>query len=379
VTPALEVEGLNVPFGESPGLAGISFRVAAGERLVLAGVSGSGKTSLLRAVAGTGRIGGGRVRVQGTPVQGLPPERRGVVLLAQNPLLFPHLDVFENVAFPLRVRSVPNDEVEGRVRRVLEAVRLEDLARRPATALSGGQARRVALARAMAARPPVLLLDEPLSALDPALREEVRQSIVAVQEDYGPALVLVTHDLQEAGRMADRIGVLAGRCLAQVDRPDHLFRAPCSLAVARFLGFPNELSATALEGGRILVGDLSLEFSLETGPEDQPFQPGAPLVAVFGADGARLEVPPGRADPTPAGRGRTDADGGGIPVRVEGVHHRPGGARARVRTDDGTHLEVDVDAWVPPEPASPARLVLEPSRLHLFPASAAGGGSPELG
>jgi len=284
----------------------------------------------------------------------------------QNPLLFPHLDVFENVAFPLRIRRVGEDEIRRRVRHVLDAVRLGDLGRRPPVALSGGQARRVALARAMAARPPVLLLDEPLSALDPTLREEVRRSIVAVQEDYGPAVVMVTHDLDEAGRMADRVGVLVAGRLAQVDAPDRLFRAPATLAVARFLGLPNELTGVRTGPGGVRVGGVV--FELPTAPDGvwaAPPGEGATVTLVFGPDGAHLDSCVGAA--TNAVSKETEGPAA-LPVRVTGVDHRPGGARARVRTEDGAILTVGVDAWAPPSPGARGRLVLDPGRIHAFPA-----------
>ena len=232
----LELDMLDVPFGAGPGLHSISLRLGAGDRMVLVGASGAGKTSLLRAVAGIGRSTSGSVRIGGRDVTRLPPERRGAVYLPQTPLLFPHMTVGENVAFPLRIRGLGPAERKRSAQAALAAVRLDGFAMRAPDTLSGGQRHRTALARAVVARPEVLLLDEPLTALDPSLRAEVRAALLAVHREYGPALLLVTHDLDEAALIADRIGVLLDGRLAQVAAPADLLTFPASLAIARFIG-----------------------------------------------------------------------------------------------------------------------------------------------
>jgi len=244
--PALRLEEATIPFGGrmeagAPGLHGLSLRVEAGERWVLVGASGSGKTTLLKGIAGLLPMAGGAVEIGGQEVGSLPPEARNAVYLHQTPVLFPHLTVEENVAFPLRVRGIPAQETRLRVQEVLEAVKLLPLAGRDPAALSGGQRHRVALARAVVARPSLLLLDEPLSSLDPPLRREVREAMIELQNRYNPGMLLVTHDLEEAGRTAHQMGILLEGRLAQVAPPEVLFRAPNSLAVARFLGYNNEL------------------------------------------------------------------------------------------------------------------------------------------
>lgn len=313
--PVLEARKLEVPFGGNPGLSGISFRVARGERFALVGASGAGKSSLLRALSGSGPVTGGSVLVEGEVVTGLSPGERGMVLLSQRPLLFPHLSVFENVAFPLRVRKTVRGDLESRVEEALAAVRMEGFGARPPQSLSGGQAHRVALARAVVARPPILLLDEPLTSLDPSLREDLRQSILAVQEEYHPAMVLVTHDLQEAGRMGTRIGVLMRGRLAQVASPQVLFRHPASAAVARFLGLPNSLPGKRSRDGSLILGDWRVSGPAGTPPTARaPEVEGRPVELVFGADAGQL-LPKGS---------------GGIPARVEEVQHHPEGAVSRV-------------------------------------------------
>jgi ABC-type sugar transport system ATPase subunit len=297
VTSALEVRGLAAPFGRDRGLSDISFDVAPGERLVIVGGSGAGKTTLLRAIAGLGLMSEGRVSIAGRDVTAEVPERRDAVYLHQTPLLFPHLSAGDNVAFPLRVRRVRAGEVERRVHEALAAVRLETVAGRAPRTLSGGQRHRVALARAVVARPSVLLLDEPLSALDPTLRDEVRDSLLTLQRAYQPAMLLVTHDLDEAGLLADRIGVLLDGRLAQLAPPVQLFARPVSLAVARFLGIPNLLQGEVRADGAFesVLGRLA--------PAAGAPGPG-PGVAVLGPDGLSV------ADAGPRGE-------------VVAIQHRP--------------------------------------------------------
>lgn len=320
MTAVLEVRGMDVPFGDAPGLTGISLEVRDGGRLALVGPSGSGKTSLLRALAGTGPITSGSTWVGGTDVTALPPDRRSTVLLSQRPLLFPHMSVFENVAFPLRVRGVKEGEVTTRVEEALASVRMADLAGRAPAALSGGQAHRVALARAVVARPRVLLLDEPLNALDPTLREDVRRTILDVQARFGPAMVLVTHDLEEAGRSADRVAVLMEGTLAQIGTPEEIFRRPASAAVARFLGLPNELPGVLDENGGLTVAGWATGtvWPMDGHPaaDGQPGPKGdaREVTVIFGVGGARI-ARPGTS---------------GLPGRVLAVLHHPRGVTVRI-------------------------------------------------
>ena len=359
MTTVLDVRGLDVPFGDGPGLRDISFALAEGERLALVGPSGSGKTSLLRALAGSGRVTAGDVFVGGARVTDLSPDRRGTVLLAQRPLLFPHLSVFENVAFPLRVRGVKGAEVARRVRDALALVRMADLQDRSPSALSGGQAHRVALARAVVARPRVLLLDEPLSSLDPALREEVRQAILDVQSEYGPAMVLVTHDLEEAGRSVDRVAVVLEGGVAQIGPPEVIFRHPASAALARFLGFPNEVPGMFGASGLRLAG-----WAVEGGASEErgaALAGAAPVTVLFGTDGGHLAP-----SSTP-----------GIPATVVAVLHHPHGVTARIvipvagegmpsGPERTFSLELAVAAECPPPVGQELSLVLDPRRLHVF-------------
>lgn len=335
---ALAVEDLAVPFGAGPGLEGVGFAVGRGERLVLVGASGAGKTTLLRAIAGLARPDAGRVWVAGRDVTAEPPERRDIVYLHQTPVLFPHLNVYENVAFPLRVRRVAARRLEARVRSALELVRLPDLGERRPGTLSGGQWHRVALARAVVARPAVLLLDEPLASLDPSLRGEVREAIVALAAEHGPALVMVTHDLDEAGGLADRMGLLLDRRLAHLAEPRALLMRPPSLAAARFLGMPNLLPC-------IVRGDtLDSPLGRLPVPEDGP-PPGA---AVLGFWPAALEPVED-----------------GVEGRVTGLAHGPGSVRVRVRV--GEHDLVMEGGGHPPAPGDAVRIRPDPARIVVYP------------
>ncbi len=247
----IDVERLAIGFGDGRGLVDVSLTVRAGERLVIVGSSGAGKTTLLRAIAGLAAIDAGTIRVGGRDVTHLVPERRGVAYLHQTPVLFAHLDVGENVAFPLRVRGVREAAVRARVCASLDAMHLGGFERRRTHSLSGGQRHRVALARAIAGRPAALLLDEPLSALDPTLRDDVRDAIVVAQAEYGPAMMLVTHDLDDAGLLGHRVAVLQDGRVAQVAAPATLFARPDTLDVARFLGLYQELPGRVASDGRV--------------------------------------------------------------------------------------------------------------------------------
>lgn len=369
---ALEVDGLDVRFGDAPGLHGITFGVERGERFVLVGASGSGKTSLLKALVGALPRAAGRVRIDGQDVTGWPVERRPAVLLAQTPLLFPHLTVFENVAFPLRVRRVASSEVVARVNGALAAVRMADLGARSPSTLSGGQARRVALARAVVARPPLLLLDEPLSALDPALREEIRGTILDLHADYRPALVMVTHDLAEAGRIADRVGVLVDGLLAQIGSPAEVFGRPASLAVARFLGLANELEAVLHPDGTLMAAGVRVPWMGEpgtagpsgTGSEARPPRPDSHarrMRVVFGVDGAELVQPHPAAPPTVGPN-----EGEGVLIgRVTRIMHQPEGATARIETGAGP-VEVRIPFDLAPTLDGRVGLRLLPRRVHVY-------------
>lgn len=231
-----------IPSGFHLGLPSLSFSMNAGECLAVLGVSGSGKSSLLRTVAGLQPTVSGTVRVNGRDVAGLAPEKRGIVYLHQEPVLFPHLDVLENIAFPLTLRGQSVRSASKRVSGLLNQLQIPHLAYARVDQLSGGQRHRVALARALCAEPTVLLLDEPLSSLDPAVRHDVRDALLAAREVSGAAMILVTHDLDDAMTVATQISVIdQWRQLTPSMQPSTLLETPPSADVARVLGVYSEL------------------------------------------------------------------------------------------------------------------------------------------
>ena len=243
----LEITGLTVRYGATAAVDDLDLSIAAGDLFVLLGGSGSGKTTLLRAVAGFVQPAAGHIRLDGQELAGVPPYRRPVNTMFQSYALFPHMTVAQNVAFGLR--GLSRDEARARVGAMLDLVSMADYAARRPHQLSGGQQQRVALARSLAPNPRLLLLDEPLSALDRGLREQTRGELVALQRRLGIGFILVTHDQQEALTMATRIGVMQDGKLRQVGTPEEVYERPASRFVAEFLGAANILPARTGAGG----------------------------------------------------------------------------------------------------------------------------------
>lgn len=249
----LEVEKLRKRFGSVVAVDGVSFHVDAGEVLVLLGPSGCGKTTVLRCIAGLEQPDHGEIRVDGRSIAHLPPEKRDVGLVFQNYALFPHLTVAENVAYGVRHgrHRLPRQGRRERVAELLELVGLSGYARRKPHELSEGQKQRVALARALAVEPKVLLLDEPLSALDAVLRVELRQELRRILKERGTTAVYVTHDQEEALSLGERVGVMREGRLEQVGRPEEVYERPRTPFVAQFLGRANLWPARIVRPGKI--------------------------------------------------------------------------------------------------------------------------------
>jgi spermidine/putrescine ABC transporter ATP-binding subunit len=245
----LSIKGLTVRFGTTTALDALDLYVARGELFVLLGGSGSGKTTLLRAVGGFVQPEAGSIMLDGADIGVLPPHRRPVNTMFQSYALFPHMSVTANIGFGLRMRGISRSEVDARVTEMLDLVSLGGFGARQPAQLSGGQQQRVALARSLAPRPSLLLLDEPLSALDRNLRRDTREELVRLQRRLGIAFILVTHDQEEALTMADRIGVMRDGQLAQVGTPAEVYEYPNTRFVAEFLGAANVLPAVARVAG----------------------------------------------------------------------------------------------------------------------------------
>lgn len=236
----------------------VSLDVADGELICLLGPSGCGKTTTLRMIGGFITPDGGDVLIDGKSVVRLPPERRPTAMVFQRYTLWPHMDVWHNVAFGLQLRRRPRAEVDRAVHNALELVGLPGVAKRHPSQLSGGQQQRVALARALVLEPRILLLDEPLSNLDAQLRVRMREELTAIQRRVGITTVFVTHDQEEALSIADRIGVMHDGVLEQIATPTDLYAHPATLFVATFIGTMNLLQAQFDTAGRVTAGPFHL-------------------------------------------------------------------------------------------------------------------------
>jgi putative spermidine/putrescine transport system ATP-binding protein len=249
--------GLSKAYGDTVAVAATDLHVEEGEFFSLLGPSGCGKTTTLRMIAGFVEPSGGRILVGGEDVTYLPPERRNIGIVFQNYAIFPHMDVFENIAFGLRLRKVAEADIRSRVGEALEQVGLAGYDRRYQRELSGGQQQRVALARVLVTQPRILLLDEPLSALDKKLREEMKVWIKDFQRRLSITTIYVTHDQGEALTMSDRIGVMDRARIVQVGSPSAIYEEPASLFVTTFIGDSNVLDVTADSvDGRFATVDL---------------------------------------------------------------------------------------------------------------------------
>jgi spermidine/putrescine ABC transporter ATP-binding subunit len=241
---ALDLNGLTKRYGDELVVDAINAAIRPGEFFSLLGPSGSGKTTTLMMIAGFVAPDGGTIRMDGADLTSVPPQRRGLGMVFQNYAIFPHLNVFENVAFPLRARHVAEAELRQRVQAALELVRLERFAQRFVRQLSGGQQQRVAIARAIVFHPSVVLMDEPLGALDKNLRYEMQVEIKDIQQRLGMTVVYVTHDQEEAMNMSDRIAIMNHGRIEQLGPPGVIYERPCNEFVARFLGEANLLEGT---------------------------------------------------------------------------------------------------------------------------------------
>jgi spermidine/putrescine transport system ATP-binding protein len=271
--PILELRHLTKRFGDFAAVDDLSLDIAAGEFLTLLGASGSGKTTTLRMIAGFEPPTSGEILMGGSPIAALPPFKRDINTVFQHYALFPHMSVRENIAYGLRMRRVPAAQREERVTQALAMVKLDQLGARAPRQLSGGQQQRVALARALVNRPRVLLLDEPLGALDLKLRKEMQLELKHLQTDLGITFVYVTHDQEEALTMSDRIVLMQQGRITQVGTPRDLYDRPASRYVADFIGDTNLLPGTVVESAGGLT-TLRLDGLTLRGVSDTELAPG---------------------------------------------------------------------------------------------------------
>jgi ABC-type Fe3+/spermidine/putrescine transport system ATPase subunit len=287
--PSLSVENLRKAFGEKEVLAGISLSVETGELLAILGPSGCGKSTLLRVVAGLLRADRGTVRIAGREMNGVPPRDRGIGFVFQDYALFPKMTVRDNIAFGLRVRGAPPGDRNRKASEMLDLVGLAEETDRAVETLSGGERQRVALARALAVSPSLLLLDEPLSALDIKVRERLRSEIAAVQKKVGITTLIVTHDQEEAMELGDRIAVMNEGRFEQVASPREVYQEPATEFVAKFIGEVNILPGQ-LYRGSAYAGNLAIRME----GDGIPFHGGTVKVLLRPEDVTLL--PPGIAE-----------------------------------------------------------------------------------
>lgn len=260
---AVELIDVHKTYGSTKVVKGISLSLASGEFIALLGPSGCGKTTTLRMVAGLETLDAGTISIGGelvdSPKGHIPPEKRQLGMVFQSYAVWPHKSVAENVAYPLLLQKRARSEIAQRVKEALDWVRLSTLAQRMPSQLSGGQLQRVAIARALVGNPRVLLLDEPLSNLDAALRDELRGEIAALRARLGTTMIFVTHDQHEALALADRVAVMHQGVIEQIDTPENIYHAPSTPFVAGFVGGANRLEGR-VEGRRFLCGEHAFEL-----------------------------------------------------------------------------------------------------------------------
>jgi len=352
----LSLVGLTKAYGDVPAVRGVHLDIEPGEFLTLLGPSGSGKTTTLMMIAGFQEPTSGSIRLGSQDITRLPPERRGIGMVFQHYALFPHLRVADNVAYRLRMRGVAREEIRRRVGEALDMVELGAFASRYPSELSGGQQQRVALARAFVFRPSLILMDEPLGALDRRLREQMQLEIKRLQGILGSTVVYVTHDQDEALVMSDRIAVMNEGLVEQCAPPETLYVRPASTFVATFVGDSNVVA------GRVTaVSDGSVELrtnggDLLRGTGDAPLQPGDDVVAT---------LRPERISVTAEGPSQ-----GGLSGTCVGHIYAGESSRYEIETASGTILLRHQNRPDAPGIAMGARVHVtwQPGDLRVFPA-----------
>jgi spermidine/putrescine transport system ATP-binding protein len=325
----VELHGLTKRFGTFTALDGISLAVERGEFLTVLGASGSGKTTTLRLIAGFDLATEGRILIDGADVAALPPFKRPVNTVFQQYALFPHMSVRDNVGYGLRMQRVPHREIGPRVAEALDMVQLGPFAERAPRQLSGGQQQRVALARAIVNRPRVLLLDEPLGALDLKLRRAMQLELKELQSQLGITFIYVTHDQEEALTMSDRVALMRGGRIEQLGPPRELYDRPRSRYVADFIGETNLLSVVASDRdpGVVIAGGPAGGMALRVDVRADGVQAGAPLW---------LSVRPESLDVVSADASAGGAGGNALPASVRDIVYAGSVVKLHLALADGT-------------------------------------------
>jgi ABC-type Fe3+/spermidine/putrescine transport system ATPase subunit len=341
----VRVENVRKTYGKVEALKGVSLNFKSGDLTAILGPSGCGKTTLLRSIAGFIEVDAGRIFFESEEVTSLPPQRRGTAMVFQNYALWPHMTVFENVAYGLRLQKVPATEIRRRVQKVLALVEIGNLAdvesRKP-SALSGGQQQRVALARALVVEPKVLLMDEPLSNLDAKVRQRLRAELRRLQKQVGITAIYVTHDQEEALALADTVVLMDQGTIVQTGTPQEIYLKPSTAFAAEFLGVSNQLEGKVTDGTLVVAGQ-SIPYA---GPVR------GKATVIFRASDIQME------EPSATPRAGTVALNGILEESLFlGAHYRH-----YIRVGDVVVMADSPDL----RPAGPVRLVLPAEKVQVY-------------
>jgi putative spermidine/putrescine transport system ATP-binding protein len=347
----LHLEGVTRDYGTHTALHPLDLTLHGGEFVALLGPSGCGKTTALNCLAGLLPLTGGQITLDGRRIDTLPPEKRGFGMVFQNYALFPHLTVRANIAFGLRMQKVPKADIDRRVEEVLRLVRLTEQARKHPGQLSGGQQQRVAIARAIVLEPPLVLMDEPLSNLDAALRLEMRSEIRRIHQEFGLTTLYVTHDQEEALSLADRLVVLHEGRVSQIGTPADLYEHPANSHVAAFMGYRNllHLEVASADARGVLARGRGLELR-GTPIADRALAEGEQVVVAIRPEDIHLAEDPERADVTAV-------------AEIVEYHGRQLHVEARSRDGDRIHFKTSAQV----HPDESVSLTIPTDRALVFP------------
>ena len=357
---AIDINQVVKKYGDNTVINGLSLRINPGEFFTLLGPSGCGKTTLLRMIIGFNSVEGGTITVGDRRINDVPPNQRNMGMVFQNYAVFPHMSVRDNVAFGLKMRHVPGEEARRRVDDILRMVRIEDYADRMPAALSGGQQQRVALARAIVIQPEVLLMDEPLSNLDAKLRVEMRNAIKRIQRQVNITTVYVTHDQEEALAVSDRIAVMDGGVIQQVDTPRNIYQRPANAFVSTFIGLSNLLDAAITEEngtkGLAFPGGYRVPMDNLTGEA----RDGQPVIVSVRPEEFTMEAVEGSASDQ-------EANGAsGIPATVLSSVFLGLSTHFFVRTEQGQEVEVIQQEHAGLVDGARVLLRVRPEKINVF-------------